>query len=191
MLNASAGLISNVMTNEGKGENKGIELTLERYFYKNYYFMFTGSLFDSKFLARDGKWRNTVFNNTYAGNILGGKEFSVSKQKNKFLVVNSRLIWRGGNRYIPINLAESIKRNTTVNDVAKAFEPKLPDYWRIDLGLALKINLKKATWALSADIQNLTNRKNIIQERYNNSTKNILYSYALPLVPIFSFKVDF
>ncbi|OYU66362.1 MAG: hypothetical protein CFE22_09390 [Cytophagaceae bacterium BCCC1] len=191
ILNASAGLIGNVMTNEGEGENKGIELTLERYFYNNYYFMFTGSLFDSKFLARDGKWRNTVFNNTYAGNILGGKEFSVSKQKNKFLVINSRLIWRGGNRYIPINLAESIKRNTTVNDVTKAFEPRLPNYWRIDLGLALKINLKKATWALSADIQNLTNRKNIIQERYNTSTNNILYNYALPLLPIFSFKVDF
>lgn len=191
VLNASAGLISNVMTNDGQGENRGLELTLERYFNKNYYFMLTGSLFDSKFLGRDSKWRNTVFNNTYAGNILGGKEFSVSKSKNKFLVVNSRMMWRGGNRYIPINLAESIKRNTTINDNTKAFEPRLPDYWRLDLGVSLKINLKRATWSLSADIQNVSNRKNKIQERYNTATKQIFYNYALPLVPIFNFKVDF
>ena len=191
VLNSSAGLITNVMTNDGQGENKGFELTLERYFNKNYYFMLTGSLFDSKFLGRDGRWRNTVFNNTYAVNILGGKEFSVGKGKNKFLVINSRMMWRGGNRYIPINLSESIKRNSTINDNTKAFEPRLPDYWRLDLGVALKINLKRATWCLSADIQNVSNRKNKIQERYNSASKQIFYNYALPLVPIFNFKVDF
>lgn len=191
ILNASSGLISNVMTNFGQGENKGLELTLERYFNKNYYFMLTGSLFDSKYMARDNKWRNTVFNNSYAGNILGGKEISVSKSKNKYLVINSRMLWRGGNRYIPINLAESIRRNTTITNTSKAFEPRLPDYWRLDLGVALKINLKGATWSLSADIQNISNRKNKIQERFSTVTKQIFYNYALPLVPIFSFKVDF
>jgi hypothetical protein len=191
LLNSSSGLISNVMTNDGKGENKGIELTVERYFHNNYYFMLTASLFDSKYLARDNKWRNTVFNNSYAGNVLVGKEFSIAKNKNKYLVINSRMMWRGGNRYTPINLAESIRRNTTITDISKAFDPRLPDYWRLDLGVSLKINLKTTTWTLSTDIQNVTNRKNIIQERYNSATKKIFYNYALPLIPIISFKVDF
>jgi hypothetical protein len=191
ILNASAGLVSNVMSNDGRGRNKGLEITLERYFYQRYYFMLTASFFDSKYMARDQQWRNTVFNNSYAGNILGGKEFLVGKKKNKYLVVNDRIMWRGGNRYIPINLAESIKKNTTVNDLTRAYVPKLPDYLRMDLGVALKINLKGATWSLSADLQNVTNRKNIIQERYDVASKQLFYNYALPLVPIFSFKVDF
>jgi hypothetical protein len=191
MLNSSSGLTTTVLTNDGLGGNRGLELTLERYFAKGYYFLLTGSLFDSKFKARDNQWRNTVFNNTYAGNALAGKEFPLGKQKQHFFVINSRLMWRGGNRYIPINLAESIKKNTTITDVTQAYIPRLPDYWRIDLGIAYKINKMGATWTLSADLQNVTNRKNEIQQRYNNTTKQIYYNYALPIVPILNFKVDF
>ena len=190
-LNSSSGLTTTVLSNDGLGENRGIEMTLERYFSKGYYFLITGSLFDSKFKARDNKWRSTVFNNSYAGNALAGKEFPLGKQKQHFLVVNSRLMWRGGNRYIPINLAESIKKNATVTDATQAYQPRLPDYWRMDLGVAYKINKRGATWTLSADLQNVTNRENKIRERYNATTKQIYYNYALPIVPIQNFKVDF
>jgi outer membrane receptor protein involved in Fe transport len=100
-------------------------------------------------------------------------------------------MWRGGNRYIPINLAESIKRNTTITDNTQAYIPRLPDYWRIDLGIAYKINKMGARWTLSADLQNVTNRKNEVQQRYDNTTKQIYYNFALPIVPILNFKVDF
>jgi CarboxypepD_reg-like domain/TonB-dependent Receptor Plug Domain len=191
MLNSSSGLTTTVLSNDGLGENQGLEITLERYFAKSYYFLLTGSLFESKFKARDNQWRNTVFNNTYAGNVLAGKEFPLGKQKQHFFVINSRLMWRGGNRYIPINLAESIKKNTTITDVTQAYIFRLPDYWRIDLGIAYKINKMGATWTLSADLQNVTNRKNEIQQRYNSTTKQLYYNYALPIVPILNFKVDF
>lgn len=190
-LNSSSGLISNILENSGEGINKGVEVTLERFFEKGYYYLFTGSLFDSKFKNKDKVWRNTIFNNTYALNMLGGKEFGINNQKTKFIVVNSRIMWRGGNRYIPINLAESIKKNTTININAQAYEPRLPDYWRIDLGIAFKINTSASTWTLSADLQNVTNRKNKIQQRYDNSLKTLYYNYGLPLVPILSFKCDF
>ena len=191
MLNSSSGLTTTVLSNDGLGKNRGLELTLERYFAKGYYFLLTGSLFESRFKARDNQWRNTVFNNTLAGNALAGKEFPLGRQKQHFFVINSRLMWRGGNRYIPINLTESIKRNTTVTDATQAYVPRLPDYWRIDLGIAYKINKMGATWTLSADLQNITNRKNKIQQRYNTTTKQIYYNYALPIVPILNFKVDF
>lgn len=191
MLNSTAGLTSTVLENTGLGENYGAELTLERYFANNYYFLVTASLFDSKFRVKDKIWRNTVFKNTYVGNALVGRDFPIGKQKIHWFTLNSRLMWRGGNRYTPINLTESIKRNTTVQDATKAFVPRYPDYLRLDLGVGYKINKKRATWTLSADIQNVTNRKNIIRERYNTTTKAIYYNYALPLIPIINFKVDF
>ncbi|MFN3852435.1 MAG: TonB-dependent receptor [Spirosomataceae bacterium] len=191
MLNSSGGLTNTVLKNDGFGENQGLELTLEKYFSKNYYFMATGSLFKSRYRAKDGKWRNTVFDNGFAVNLLGGKDFAVGKSKVHWLVLNGRLMWRGGNKFIPINLAESLKRNTTVQDVSKAYEAQLPDYWRIDLGIGYRINKKRATWTLSGDFQNVTNRQNIIREFYNNSLRRIAYSYALPIIPILNFKVDF
>ena len=43
------------LVNKGTGENYGIELTLEKFFNNHYFFMLTGSLFDSN-LQRQ-RWR--------------------------------------------------------------------------------------------------------------------------------------
>ncbi|MDO8951972.1 MAG: TonB-dependent receptor, partial [Draconibacterium sp.] len=42
------------LINEGEGWNYGIELTLEKFYHKNYYFLTTVSLFDSKYTGSDG-----------------------------------------------------------------------------------------------------------------------------------------
>lgn len=191
ILNSTDGIPTNILINTGQGENIGLECTLERSFADRYYFLITGSLFNSIFLAGDQKWRNTVFNNTFAANVLFGKEFALGKQKQHFLVLNIRWITRGGNRYTPIDLSASVKQNTTVLQSSKLFEPRLPTYRRIDFGISYKINRAGATWHFSADIQNIFNRKNPIQERYNSTTKARYYTYALPLLPILGIKVDF
>jgi hypothetical protein len=98
---------------------------------------------------------------------------------------------RGGNRFIPINLQESIKRKTTILDNNNAYEPRLPTYWRFDYGMAYKINKERTTWTFRIDLQNATVRKNKIRERFNNQTLQIYYNYALPLIPILAFQVDF
>lgn len=169
----------------------GLELTLERSFANGYYYLITGSLFNSLFRTRDMKWRNTVFNNTFASTILFGKEFALGKQKQHFLVLNTRWVTRGGNRYTPIDLAASIQQHTTVSLSDQTYEPRLPDYRRLDFGISYKINRAGATWQLSADIQNVLNRKNPVQQRYDNQTQSLYYNYALPLLPVLSFKVDF
>lgn len=191
MVNSTGGLTNTVLVNEGVGENRGVELTFEKYFSDNYYFLFTSSIFRTKYKSRENIWRNTVFDNVYAFNALGGKDFQVGKSKVHWLVLNGRFMLRGGNRYTPIILSESIKQNRTVQDLSKILTPRYPDYWRIDLGIGYRINRKKATWTINGDFQNVTNRKNVIREFYNNSTKKIQYSYALPIIPIINFKVDF
>jgi hypothetical protein len=191
MVNSSGGLTNTVLLNEGVGENRGIELTFEKYFSDNYYFLFTSSLFRTQYKSRENIWRNTVFDNGYAFNALGGKDFQVGKSKIHWLVLNGRFMLRGGNRYTPIILSESIKRGGTVQDLTKILGVRYPNYWRADLGVGYRINKKRATWTISVDMQNVTNHKNVIRESYNNSTKKIQYSYALPIVPIMNFKVDF
>jgi hypothetical protein len=50
------------LVNSGTGKNFGVEFTLEKFFSKNYYFLLTTSVFDSKYKGSDGVERNTAFN---------------------------------------------------------------------------------------------------------------------------------
>ncbi len=189
MVNYSSGIPSQVLENAGKGINKGIELTLERFLADDFYYLITASLFDSKFQNKDLKWRNTQFNNLFASTILVGKDFKLAKQKS--LSMNIRYLIRGGNRYTPINLAESIKRNTTVNVSSKAFEAQYPNFERIDISVAYRINKLNRTWSFRLDLQNVLNTKNVIEERYDSSLRGLSYRYALPLIPIISSQLEF
>ena len=57
LINAGSGfsrLFPDSLVNEGTGHNYGVELTLEKFFSKNYFFLLTGSLFDAKYKGSDG-----------------------------------------------------------------------------------------------------------------------------------------
>ena len=74
------------LVNNGTGKNYGVEITLEKFYSKGYYFLVTGSFFESKYKGSDGLERNTAFNGNYTVNVLAGKEWTV-KGKNVFAVV--------------------------------------------------------------------------------------------------------
>ena len=189
ILNTSGGIPLNILENAGLGKNKGIELTIEKFYSKNFYYLITASLFDSKYQNKNKIWYNTVYNNNYAGNVLIGKEFKL--KKNNSISVNFRYLLRGGNRYTPINLSESIARATTILNYAKLYGEQYPDYWRTDVSLSYKKNKNKSTWSYGADIQNVTNRQNIIYTSYDNTNKRINNNYALPRIPILFVRCDF
>ena len=83
VLNSGAGFYQqrvNNLVNEGYGRNYGIELTIEKFFSKHYYFLVTASLFNSEYKTLENKWRSTVFNNNYILNALAGYEFVIKNQ---------------------------------------------------------------------------------------------------------------
>ena len=59
--------------NEGTGRNYGLDLTLEKFFTKQYYFLVTGSLFDSRYTPINGEEYSTRFNSNYQVNASGRK----------------------------------------------------------------------------------------------------------------------
>jgi hypothetical protein len=189
ILNSGGGIPVSVLQNAGLGKNKGLELTIEKFYSKNFYYLITASLFDSKYQNKNKVWYNTVYNNSYAGNILIGKEFVL--KKNNAIALNVRYMLRGGNRYTPILLSESIKRGTTIYDYSKFYEAQYPDYWRTDFSLSYKKNKDKSTWSYGVDIQNITDRKNIINQSYDAANKKLKDSYALPRIPILFVRCEF
>ena len=69
------------LENTGTGTNYGVELTVQKFFDKSYFFMFSGTLYESKYVGSDGIERNTSFNGNYVANLLLGKEFKLGKNK--------------------------------------------------------------------------------------------------------------
>lgn len=190
-INLEDGFVNLPLSGKGRGYNYGAEITVEKFFSKGYYFMLSVSLFDSKYKAAEGKWRNTVYNCNYVMNALGGKEFVIGKRKLSVIGANGKIVWRGGQRFIPIDLDASRALQQPVYDYSRAYEKRLADYFRIDIGFNYRRNKKKYSWILSFDAQNVINRKNIARIVYNPETGEEEKKVNLGIIPIISWKIEF
>jgi hypothetical protein len=184
MINQSSSYINIPLVSEGTGTNYGIELTLERYFHNQFYYMLTTSLYQSKYTAMDQVQRDTRFNANYASNIVLGKEFNLkSAKKNKTLAVNIKASLLGGNRYTPIDLEQSILDNETVLDKTQIYGAKGDDIFFLNLGMTYRINKNKVTHEIKLDIQNITNNQAAVGYYFDDTNQKIGEYYQLSLIP--------
>ena len=193
ILNSSYGLPDLIMENSGKGENKGIEFTVEKDFTHSYYFLFTASLFNSKYKAPDSNWYSTYYNNNFIYNLTGGKEFAIGREGQNTLGFNIKTLLRGGYRFTPVDLAQSIKSKRVVYNIAETYGGRLPSYKRVDLGLSYRLNKVKKAWIFMIDIQNVTNKKNVIRNKFSYQSGLIAESTSksIGIVPVASIKIEF
>ncbi len=177
--------------NDGKARNYGIDLTLEKFFSNNYYFLVTGSLFQSKYTPQDGVEYNTRYNSNFQLNLLGGKEFKVGKKKNNIIGLNGKILVAGGNRLTPIDFEESVIKEKTVFDEERIFSEKADTYFRLDFGVSYRINSPKMTHTIMLDIQNITNQKNVYLEVYDSDKNAIKPYYQTGFFPNFNYRIEF
>lgn len=190
-LNFDNGFTTEPLVNEGEGFNYGIEITLEKFFSNNWFALFTGSLFESKYRGADEVLRDTRYNGNYSVSLNGGKEFLVGKEKQHAIGMSFRGTLAGGRRYSPILLEESMLAGFTVSDETRAFEAQFQDYFRIDVQLYFRRNKKKTTGTWKLDIQNATNRLNTQNIFYDASYGGLRESTQLGIVPVLSYKLEF
>ncbi len=181
--------VQDSLINKGTGKNYGIELTLERFLSKGLYYLFTASIFNSKYKGYDGIERNTAWNGNYIFNALAGYEFKAGKHG--LLSTNFKTTLAGGKRYVPINLEESAKQNKTVYDWDNAYKNRYSDYFRIDLRFSYKLNGKKINQEWAVDLQNVTNHKNIFRQVYNKQTGGLSNNYQTGFFPVIMYRINF
>ena len=190
--NIQGGYVNRDLVNEGIGYNYGLELTLERFFANNYYFLITGSLYDSKIKAMDGELRNSRFNGNYATNVLFGKEWEVGKEsKNKTLGFNTKVSYIGGHRYNPVDLQASIDKGYTVYDETNYFDKRADDIFILNLAVTYRRNREKTTHELKLDFQNATNNQAFVMEYYNDVKQEVEKGYQLPIFPTIIYTIQF
>jgi hypothetical protein len=177
------------LVNKGLGTNYGIELTLEKYFSKSYYFLFTTSLFQSRYQGSDKVWRNTAFNNNYIVNLLGGKEFKIGKAG--VLAADIKLTSSGGRYTTPIDLDASRLAGEAVYLDELAYSKRYDNYFRTDFKIGYRLDMKRISQEWLIDIQNVFNNQNIYSEYYNPQTENIDTQYQLGLLIIPQYRILF
>ena len=192
MLNAGSGFgfpDKSWLQNKGKGKNYGVELTVEKFLHKGFYYLFTGSLFQSTYSGSDNIWRSTAFDSRYVANFLGGKEFRLNKKSS--FGIDTKFIVAGGQRYTPFDIAASKASNSVVYQDNIAYSLKNNDYMRWDIKFSYTSNGKKTTQKWFIDFQNFTNRKNIYLRTLNVKTRAVSEIDQMGFFPNINYQITF
>jgi hypothetical protein len=177
------------LQNSGRGYNLGAELTIEKFFTKNYYFLLTGSLYQSLYRGSDRIERHTAFDGTYAANVLLGYDLKLGKKS--LLSLNVKATFLGGRRYTPVDTAASLIAKEMVYIDALAYTERHPAYFRPDIKIAYRLNWKGVSQEFAVNINNFIDRDNIQNLEYDRDRNRIGYSYQLGLIPVIQYRIDF
>lgn len=180
--------------NTGTGYNYGLELTVQKFFDRSFFFLFSGSVYDSKYRGSDGVLRNTSYNSVYTVNLLGGKEFKVGKRS--ILGLGTKVTTAGGRRYGFVDIDATKQQNELVFRDSAFNERQFREYFRLDLKVSWRMNADKVTHEIGLDLVNILNTQNILALAYapnlaDPSAEPIAERYQLGFLPIFYYKIDF
>jgi hypothetical protein len=179
------------LTNDGTGKNIGVDITLERYLNKGFYYMLTASVFDSKYKGGDGIERNTKYNRNYVFNILAGKEWKTGVNHKDLFNINIRLCYMGGDRIIPLNTDETMINEEIIEDISRAYEQKLPDAPILSASVSYRKNKPKYSSIWSLQIINALGHKDFQEYEFNTEKKKIEKVEDLLIAPNISYKIEF
>jgi hypothetical protein len=186
------------LVNEGTGKNYGLEVTVERFFDQDFYYLANASLFNSTYTALDGIERNTQYNGNFLINVLFGKEYArLGKKGNKTLAFNAKAFYGGGKKHIPLlrdNNGEVAvdPDNNNYYDYSKAYEKALDNIFNLNFSVSYKINTPKATHELFLDLMNLTNHQARLSEFYDETEPGkVGYVKQMFFFPNFMYRVYF
>ncbi len=182
-------ILDDNMDNTGTGENKGMELTLEKFLNKGFYYLVTASVFDAGYRGYDGVWRNSAFNNNFVFNALAGYEWRVGS--NSLLSVDLKMVYAGGHRKLPVDEQQSLADNALRFKWNEAYNERFPDYFRLNGRITYRMNRNSFDQEWGIDLQNITNHKNIFIQNWDSSKKEVSTYYQMGFMPMMTYRIYF
>ncbi len=177
------------LRNEGTGRNIGIDITFEHFLKDGFYYLFTTSIFDSKYKGGDGVERNTRYNQNYVVNLLIGKEWQV--RENNIFSLNGKFTVLGGQRHPPVDENKSIQYQFAVYDNSKIYEEQLPTNYYLDISINYRINKAKYSHTIIFQIKNLLMQKEFLGHAYNYETNSVVPFESTIMYPYLSYRFEF
>lgn len=181
------------LVNTGKGLNYGVDITFEKFMSQGYYYMFTASLFNSKYKGGDNVWRNTRYNRNYLFNFLIGKEWMTGSSKQNMFSANIRLSYQGGERYSPVDeqATEARPDKEVQYDESNAFSKQLSPIFLTHFTVSYRINRKHIAHEIALKMLNATFYREYFGHGYNFKTNQTDILREGMNVPNISYKIEF
>jgi hypothetical protein len=179
------------LVNNGEGRNYGVDLTLERYLKNGFYWMLTGSVFDSQYTGDDDEWHNTRYNRRWLVNVLGGKEWMLGSQKRHLLGVHLRINATGGAWYTPLNMAESLATQDSVEDESKMMSKQWPSIFTVHANIDWQINRPRVSHHVGFNMINVTGTEDRYGFDYNRRHQRMDEAKNAWLLPNLYYRISF
>jgi len=177
------------LVNQGTGRNIGIDITLERFLNKGFYFMTTSSVYDSKYTGGDGKEYQTRYNGGYVINVLGGKEWEINDKN--LLGINLKFTFMGPYWYNPVDEQATRLAGTIIYDENSPFVDRYARLENIsDLAVNYIINGSKGSSIITLQVKNILG-KQYMGKKYNLKNEIIENDFFSSPVPFISYKYEF
>lgn len=183
--------LDRALVNNGKGRNYGVDITLERYLDKGYYWLLSGSVFDSQYSGGDGVWRDTRYNRGYIINGLIGKEWMAGKRKQNVFSANLRLSYQGGDHFTPVDIIASEGKHDIVFDETRAFSSQFPAALTSDITVSYKINKRITSHEFALKVLNIGGYTGQYGYIYNDKLQAVEKMSVTGIVPNISYKIQF
>lgn len=171
----------------------GLDVSLEKQLTGKWYYLLGLTYYNSSFETVFDERFDSRWNGEYALNATTGKEIQLrpKNDKQRSLSMNARLIYQGGFRREALNIPISNNVGFDVFQTRMPFSNRNPDYFRIDLRFAWRVQKKDYTRTLSFDIQNATNYENFASESYDSVIGSVQNNYQLGIIPLLTYRVEF
>lgn len=178
------------LVNEGTGQNYGLELTFERFLKKGFFYMVSGSVFNSEYTA-NGTTFNTRYNTNYVVNLLAGKEWPFGKHDQHRVSISGKFTLQGGERISPLDYDASLAAQEVIYDETQAYSLRKPIVYLLHANFGLTFNGKKVSHGIAIKVLNATATKENLGHRFNYKTDQIETYEEVTIVPNFSYKIEF
>lgn len=192
ILNTIDGFAKYEMTNAGKGQNMGIDLSVEKSFTGGTFFILGGSVSRSRYTDAGGREHPTAFDSGISATFTGGQEWSFRNAS--VLQLGLKALYNGGQRLSPLLHGQPVSRYSPepLLDDSRAFTDRVAAYFRTDLRIAFRKNNPHTAWSLALDVQNILNRRNIdaLNRNYDPDLNQWVYRKQSGLTPVLSFQID-
>lgn len=190
LLNELEGYAREALVSKGKGTNKGVDLSVEKFFDKGLFMLASFSLFRSTYEPLNGNTYSTRFNSRTSGAWSGAKEWKL--KSNRVFQLGWKMVYNGGLPLTPLADAPSSSREPVL-DESRPYSERVPAYFRVDSRFALRKDRANRSWQLALDVQNILGLKNTdgLSRRYDPSVNQWVFKEQSGLVPVLSYQLDF
>lgn len=173
------------LESDGEAYARGMELMLQKKLAEKIYGMASASVFRSRYADYQGVWRNRAFDTRTQFSAVGGYK------PNNTWELSIRWSYSGGRPYTPIDVEQSLTRNTEIIASDRFHEERLPAYHSLYLRADRRFMFRQANVVTYLSLWNAYNRSNVEDRYWNFNLQQVDDATLFSLLPIFGLEVEF